>query len=119
MATPKRYIHDRLVLLLLTTNAFFAILTSILILLKLDSSRADSYIVQYRPTLGLGGYVKGDTAGVVSMVVFVLFVFVFHAFLSNKVYPIRRHFALVILGMGLLLILMTLVISNALLLLRR
>lgn len=118
MATPKRYIHDRLVLLLLSANAFFAILTSIFVLLKLDGSRADGYIVQFRPSLGLSGYYKGDSLGIISFVVFVLFVLAFHTFLSSKVYPIRRHFAIVILGMGLMLIVMALVISNALLLLR-
>ena len=118
MATPKRYIHDRLVLLLLSANVFFAILTSIFVLLKLDGSRADGYIVQFRPSLGLSGYIKGDTTGMISFIVFVLFIFVFHTVLSSRVYPVRRHFAIVILGMGLMLIIMSLVISNALLLLR-
>lgn len=118
MHTSKRYIHDRIVLLLLTANTFFAVLTSVLVLLKLDSSRAEGYIVQFRPSLGLSAYYKGDSLGVISFVVFSLFVLVFHTVLSIKVYGIRRQFAIVVLGMGLLLILLSLVISNALLLLR-
>lgn len=118
MHTPKKYIHDRVVLLLLTANTFFAVLTSVLILLNLDSSRTEGYIVQFRPSLGLSAYYKGNSLGVLSFAVFALFVLVFHTFLSIKVYRLRRNFSVVILGMGLLLILLSLVISNALLLLR-
>ncbi len=118
MHTPTRYIHDRIVLLLLTANTFFAVLTGVLILLKLDGSRAEGYIVQFRPSLGLSAYYKGDNSGILSFAVFALLVLVFHTVLSVRVYDLRRHFAIVILGMGLLLILLSLVISNALLLLR-
>lgn len=118
MATPKRYIHDRVVLLLLTANAFFTVLTSLLILLRLDSSRAEGYIIQYRPSLGLSGFEKGGAWSILSFAIFAIMVLVFHTIMSAKVYPIRRHFAVVILALALLLIILSLVISNALLLLR-
>lgn len=118
MHTPKRYIHDRVVLLLLTANTFFAILTTVLILLRLNSGRAEGYIVSYRPSLGLSAYYKGDSTGILSFALFSLLVLVFHTILSIRVYGIRRHFSLVVLGMGLLLIILSLVISNSLLLLR-
>ncbi len=118
MHTPKRYIHDRMVLLLLTANTFFAVLTSVLILLKLNSGRVEVYTVQYRPSLGLSAFYKGDNIGILSFAVFSLLVLVFHTILSIRVYRIRRNFALVILGMGSLLLLLSIVISNALLLLR-
>ena len=118
MVSTNRYIHDRIVLLLLTANTFFAVLTSVLIVLKLDSSRAEGYIVQFRPSLGLSAYHKGDSTGILSFAVFAMVVLVFHTYLSIRVYNERRHFAIVVLAMGLLLILLALVISNALLLLR-
>ncbi|HUP26345.1 MAG TPA: hypothetical protein VM124_01705 [Candidatus Limnocylindrales bacterium] len=118
MATPKRYIHDRLVLLLLTANTFFAILTSVLILLKLDSARTEAYIIQYRPSLGLSRYFRGNSLGILSFAVFSLLVLVFHTILSARVYPVRRHLAITILAMGLLLIILSLIISYSLLLLR-
>ncbi len=118
MHTPKKYLHDRIVLLLLTANTFFAVLTSVTILLRLDSGRAESYTVQYRPNLGLSGYYHGDSMGILSFAVFCLLVLAAHTVLSIRVYSIRRNFALVILGMGLLLIISALIISNALLLLR-
>ncbi len=118
MHTPKRYIHDRIILLLLSANTFFAVLTTVLILLKLDGSRVEGYIVQYRPSLGLSAYYKGEGIGILSFAAFVVFVLVFNTILSARVYAIRRQFAVVILGMGLLLIILSLIISNALLLLR-
>lgn len=118
MHTPKRYIHDRVVLLLLTANTFFAVLTAVWILLRVNSGRTEGYIVQYRPNLGLSAFFKGDNIGILSFAVFSLLVLGFHTYMSIRVYSIRRNFSLVILGMGLLLILLSLVISNALLLLR-
>ncbi len=118
MATPKRYIHDRVVLLILTVNTFFTILTGVLILLKIDNARTEAYIIQYRPTLGLSRYFRGNSVGILSFAVFSLFVLVFHTILSSRVYPLRRHLAITILGMGLLLIILSLIISYSLLLLR-
>jgi hypothetical protein len=118
MATPKRYIHDRVILLLLTADVFFTILTSVLLLLRLDSGRSGVYTIQYRPSLGLSGYLKGDRLGLLSFAIFAVLVLVFHTFMSIKVYPIRRQLSVVILGMALLLIILALVMSNALLLLR-
>lgn len=120
MNTPKRYLHDRLVLILLSVNAFFAVFNAIWILLRLDSNNSTGrVVVQYRPSLGLSGYYyDGGKIGVLSLAAFSLFILVFHTIMSIKVYKIRRQFALVILGMGLLLILLSLVISNALFLLR-
>lgn len=118
MNTPKRYIHDRLVLLLLTANTFFAILTTAIIALRYSGLRSEGFIVEYRPSLGLiSGYIRGNKISILSFAVFALMILVIHTVLSIKVYPIRRHFALVVLGMGLLLILLALVISYSLLLL--
>ena len=117
MHTPKRYIHDRLILLLLTANAFFAILTTVLILLRFGGSSNEGFIIQYRPSLGLSGYFKGEKTDILSFALFAILVVVVHTILSIKVYHIRRHFSVVVLAMGLLLILLSLVISYQLLLL--
>ena len=118
MRTPKKYIHDRLVLLLLTANTFFAVLTSMLVVLRLDNERSEVYLLQFRPNLGLSGYIYTKGPGMLSFAIFALFVLVFHIVLSIKVYNIRRLFSIIVLSMGLLLILLSLVISNALLLQR-
>lgn len=120
MNTPKRYLHDKVVLVLLSAIVFFAVFNALWVLLRLDSSRsAGRIVVQYRPSLGLSGYYyNGGKLGVLSLAIFSLFILVFHTIMSIKVYKIRRQLSLVILALGLLLILLTLVISNALFLLR-
>lgn len=117
MQTPKRYIHDRLVLLLLTANAFFAILTSVIIALRYSGASSEGFITQYRPGLGLSRYIKGEKSDILSFSLFVILILVMNTVLSIKVYNIRRNFSIVILAMGLLLILLALLISYSLLLL--
>jgi len=104
-------------LLLLSSNAFLALLTSILILLRLDTGRPDGYIVQYRANLGLSAFKSGGASVFLSFIVFSAFALAFHAVLSMRVYPVRRHFAVAILGLGLLLLILSLIVSNALLVL--
>jgi hypothetical protein len=117
MPVPKKYIHDRTVLLLLSFNAFLTIITSLLITLRLGPGRGGSYIIEYRSNLGLNEFKGGSTADIMSFVAYVVFIFAFHTFLSARVYHIRRHLAIAILGMGLLLLTVALIVSNALLML--
>lgn len=118
MELPKKYLHDRLVLLLITVNAFLAAVTSVLILLRLDGSRADGYFIQYRENLGLNAYKVGSTAGLLSFIVFAVFVLVFHTWISVRSYQQRRDVSIVVLAMATLLLALTLIVSNALLVLR-
>ncbi len=118
METPKKYFHDRLVMLLLSINTFLAILSSVIILLRLDSSRADSYIVQYRQNLGLSAFKAGGSATFISFVLFSVMVLGLHTILSIRVHPFHRQFAIAILSLGMLLLVLTIIVSNALLVLR-
>lgn len=115
MHIPKNYLHDRLVLLLLTVNAFLAGLMSLLILLRLDSSKAESYIVQYRANLGVNSFKSGDGSTFITFIVFAIFVVVMHTLLSMRVYAQHRRYAIIVLSLGLLLLVMALFVSNALL----
>ena len=118
MHIPKKYIHDRLVLLLLTVNSFLAVLTSVLILLKLDSSRADSYIVEYRANLGLSVFKSGGSATFISFILFVFLILIMNTALSVRIYEHRRYYAVTVLALGLLLLVLAFIVSNALLVLR-
>ncbi len=115
MHIPKNYLHDRLILLLLTVNAFLAGLMSLLILLRLDSSKAESYIVQYRANLGVNSFKSGDGSTFITFIIFVIFVVVMHVLLSMRVYTQHRRYAVIVLCLGLLLLVMALFVSNALL----
>jgi hypothetical protein len=118
MQIPKNFFHDRVVLLLLSINTFLALLGSILVLLRLDTGRPDGYIVQYRANLGLSAFKSGNATTLISFIIFAGLVLAFHTLLSMRVYHIRRNVAVTVLAMGLLLLCISLIVSNALLVLR-
>ncbi len=118
MQIPKKYFQDRVILLLLSVNTFLAFFGSILVLFRLDSGRSDGYIIQYRGNLGLDAYKAGGAIELLSFILFILVVLVFHTLLSIRVYSVRRHFATAILALGLLLLAVAIIVSNALLELR-
>jgi hypothetical protein len=118
MNIPKKYMHDRLILLLLSALTFLTIFTSIWVLFNLDASRSSGYIVQYRASLGISAQKIGDASDIVAFIGFAIMVLVLHVVLSIKAYLIRREVSVVILVFGILLLILALVVSNALLGLR-
>lgn len=118
MAASKKYFHDHLVLLLLSVNAFLAVAGSIFILLRLSTSHGTGYIVQYRASLGIDAFKTGGITDLLGFVAFALLVLVIHTLLSLRAYEIHRQLAVTILSLGILLLVMTVIISNALLVLR-
>ncbi len=115
MATPRRFIHDRVVLLLLSVNTFFAALISILVTFALTGGTETVYVIEHRPSLGLSANQIGTRAQMTSLIVFVAFILIFNTILGARTYPLRRNFAVIILAMGTLLILMAGIISSFLL----
>lgn len=121
MATPKKYFHDHLVLLLLSTNVFLTLLTAIVILLRLSGEHSNSYIVQCRDCsnpAAINKFQSGSVVDLLGFIFFALIVLAANVMLSLRTYRIHRQLALTILGLGLLLIGLTIIVSNALLVLR-
>jgi hypothetical protein len=104
--------------MLLSTNVFLTILNSLLVLLRLDAGKAGGYTVEYRSNLGLSAFKIGGSITIISFIAFVALVLVMHTILSMRVYNVRRHFSVTILAMGTLLLLLSIIVSNALLVLR-
>jgi len=118
MNIPKKYFHDRLILLLLSVLIFMAFLTSVWVLFKLDSGRSAGYIVQYRGNLGISALKTGSAGDLIAFIPFAFLILVAHVVLSVRVYVIRREVSVVILLMGILLLVAALIVGNALLVLR-
>ena len=115
MATPKKYFHDHFVLLLLSVNAFLAILDVVFILIKLSTRHGNDYIVQYRPSLGLSSNQAGSVIQIISFTVFASLVVAINILLSYRVYKIHRQLAITVLSLGILLLILTIIIANSLL----
>lgn len=114
MPAATKYFHDRLVLLLLGVNSFLMLLTVLSVLFRLQGG-GDGYIVQYRANLGISAFKTGSVSHLLGFMAFALFVLVFHAALSWRTYHLHRYLAVLVLGLGTLLLVLGLVVSNALL----
>ena len=86
-------------------------------LLRIDTGQGSSHIIQYRSNLGLNEFKAGSKYDLIGFIVFSAFIFAFHSVLSYKTYHVRRYFSLAVLGVGILLLILSLVVSNALLML--
>lgn len=117
MATPKKYFQDHLVLLLLSINAFLALATTAFVLARLSAGHGNGYIVQYRSSLGINAFKTGSVIDLLSFIIFGFLVLAIHTILSMRTYHVNRQLAIVILSLGILLLVLTIIISNALLVL--
>lgn len=121
MNIPQKYLHDRLVLLLLSINVFLALAATIFMLLQLGARHTSDYIVQCRDCSNIsyvGRFTHGGVSELLSFIVFALIVVVVHTTLSVRVYRIHRQLSVTVLALGVLLLLLTVIVSNALLVLR-
>jgi hypothetical protein len=118
MATPRKYFHDHLVLLLLSINIFLAVVGSLYFLIRLGTSHGSSYIVQYRSAYAINKFPTGTVYDLLAFVAFAALVLAINSVLSYRAYYIHRQVAIMILSLGILLLVMTSIVSNALLVLR-
>jgi hypothetical protein len=115
MPLPKKYLHDKPILLLLSINIFLAFLCAVLIFLRLNIGQGDEgYIVEYRSNLGISALRMGGVSGLLSFAVFAVVFVVINVALSVRTYRIRRELSLSVLVAGILLLLLATIISNAL-----
>jgi hypothetical protein len=116
MHIPKKYLHDKIVLLLVSVNVFLAFLVIVIVLLKAGLGQGvDGYIVEYRANQGLSAFQKGNVLAILSFILFALVVTAGNIILSIRTYHLRRALALTILGLGVLILLLAVIVSNALL----
>lgn len=119
MASKKHFLQDRTALLLVSGNSFLALAAIVLTALKLSAGRAaGNYIVQCRDCSNVANidrFTNGTASGIWSFIIFAVMVLVIGLALGYRAYPIKRHLSLVILALTLPLLLLTTIVSNALL----
>ena len=121
MAISKKYFHDHLVMLLLSVNVFLAVGGGLFILVSLSTGHSNGYIIQCRDCsnpVAINKFTNGNVVGLLSFVAFAALVLVAHTILSLRAYKIHRQLAIAILTLGILLLTLNIIVSNALLLLR-
>jgi uncharacterized membrane protein YhaH (DUF805 family) len=115
MPLPKKYLHDKLILLLLSGNVFLAFLCTVLVFLRLNIGQGgEGYIVQYRSNLGISAFTNGGAGEIISFALFALLVLAINIALSIRAYHVRRDLSIAVLSAGILVLLLAVIVSNAL-----
>ena len=114
MDIPKNYLHDRLVLLLITIVSVVTVIGICVVLLRFDPSRNPIAIVGYRPNVSGTIYQPGKTIDIYSMAVYMIFTAAASIFLSAKTYQVRRFVSIFILAASIFLLILSTIVSNSL-----
>lgn len=111
------FFRDHILLLLLSINSFLTLGGAIFVLARLGTAHGSGYIVQYRSSLGVDAFEQGSASGILSFIAFMVLALIVGSFLSLRVYKLNRNIALIVQVMTALLLVLSVVISGALLLL--
>ncbi|HSX18167.1 MAG TPA: hypothetical protein VLE51_02325 [Candidatus Saccharimonadales bacterium] len=114
MELPKKYIHDRLILALLTVMAILVVIGVSLVLLRFDPSRNPTTTAAYRPNITGTQYQSGKPIDIYSMAIFMLLTSAGALVLSIRTYHIRRFISVFILASTVFLLILSTIVANAL-----
>ncbi len=114
MEVPKKYQHDRLILLLLTLIAILVVVGVSLVLLKFDPSRNPTTIAAYRPNITGTQYQSGKPIDIYTMALFMIFTSAAAVILSVRTYNIRRFVSIFLLVSTVFILTLSIIVSNAL-----
>ena len=115
MQLPKRFLHDRIILVLLTIIAALVVVGVGLVLLRFDSAKNPTIIIEYRQNLSAGGYKSGKASDIYLLPLFMVFSTAVGTLLSLRAYQVRRYVSVYILATTAFTLLMAIIVSNALL----
>jgi hypothetical protein len=121
MAISSKFFKDHFILLMTTVNLFLCIIAIVFIIVRLSSVHSTNYIIQCRNCSdpnAVNKFITGSVVDMVSFIVFSVVVLVSSGTLSYRVFLINRKLSIAILGMGIILQVLTLIITNALFILR-
>ena len=114
MVAPKKYLNDRVVLLLLTLMGIMLVIGVSLVLMRFDPSRNPTTTIAYRPSVTGTQYQSGKPLDIYLMAVFMLLTAAAALVLSVRTYHIRRFLSVFILASTLFLLTVAIIVSNAL-----
>ncbi|MBI4033545.1 hypothetical protein HY379_00945 [Candidatus Saccharibacteria bacterium] len=114
MDLPKKYLNDRVILLLLTLVAILVVIGVSLVLLRFDPSRNPTTTAAYRPSITGMQYQSGKPLDIYLMAVFMIFTSATALILSVRTYHIRRFVSVFILASTVFLLVISTIVANAL-----
>lgn len=114
MEIPKNYLHDRLVLLLITVVSILTVIGVCIVLLRFDPSRNPTTIVGYRPNISGTIYQPGRTIDIYTLAIYMVFTAAAAIFLAAKTYHVRRFVSVFVLTSSIFLLILSTIVANSL-----
>ncbi len=114
MQFPKKFFHDRVILILTTILAILLVVGVSLVLLRFDASKNPTTIVAYRPNISGVQYQSGKPIDIYSLALFMIVTALGAVVLSARIYIVRRSIATFILGSSIFLLVLAIIVANAL-----
>ena len=114
MELPKKFLHDRLVLLLITLIATLVVIGVGIVMLRFDASKNPTTVVAYLPNVSGSSYQSGKPIDIYLLAVFMMFSSTAAIFLSAKTYLIRRFVSVFILSSTVFLLILSAIVANSL-----
>jgi hypothetical protein len=111
MEIPKKFLHDRTVLLLITIISLVVVIGVSVVLLRFDASKNPTTTVAYRPSIVGSQYQSGKPIDIYSMAVYMLVTAVIGVFLSARIYKIRHYLSIFLLSSTALLLILAIRVS--------
>jgi hypothetical protein len=106
MDLPKKFLHDRVVLLLITLIALLVVIGVSVVLLRFDVSKNPTTVVAYRPNISGASYQSGKPIDIYSLAVFMIIAAIGGVVLGARVYAVRRYVSIFLLSSTAFLLIM-------------
>ena len=114
MELPKRFLHDRLVLILVTLMAVLLAVGVTSVFVRFDISKNPTTIVAWRPNISGSSYQSGKPIDIYSLAFFMVVISVSAVSLAARLYALRRSISLFLLASANFLLLLSAIVANAL-----
>jgi hypothetical protein len=111
MEIPKKFLHDRTVLLLVTFITLVLVIGVSVVLLRFDASKNPTTTVAYRPSIVGSQYQSGKPIDIYSMAVYMVVTAVAGIFLAAKIYKVRHYLSIFLLSSTALLLVLAIRVS--------
>jgi hypothetical protein len=110
----KKFLHDRIVLALVTLIGILTVIGISLVLIRFDATRNPTTTVAYRPNITGSQYQSGKPLDIYSLAFFMLLTAVAAVLLSQRLFVIRRYLAIFLLAAQAFLLIIATIVSNSL-----
>ncbi len=114
MNVPRKYLHNRLILGLLTILAVLLVIGVASVFLRFDASKNPTTISTYRPNVSGSGLVSGKAIDIYELAIFMIGITAANIVLSIKVFNVRHYLSVFILASTALLLVISIIVTNSL-----